>query len=48
MTYLERAIKDGRAQIAGEGKQQKILYLAVNQAGRLSDPEEQVREKNGC
>lgn len=43
MTYLERAIKDGHAKIAGEGKQQKILYLAINQTERFSDPEEQIR-----
>jgi len=28
MSYLERAINDGHAQLAGEGKQQKITYLA--------------------
>ena len=43
MTYLERAIKDGHARISGEGKQQKITYLAVTQTERFSDPEEQVR-----
>jgi len=43
MTYLGRAIKDGHAKISGEGKQQKILYLAVNQTERYADPEEQVR-----
>jgi type I restriction enzyme M protein len=43
MTYLERALKDGYAQFAGEGKQQRIRYLAVNHAERYTDPEEQVR-----
>jgi type I restriction enzyme M protein len=43
MTYLERAIKDGHAKVSGEGKQQKIIYLAVNQTERYVDPEEQVR-----
>lgn len=43
MPYLERAIKDGHVKITGEGKQQKILYIAVNQVERFADPEEQVR-----
>jgi type I restriction enzyme M protein len=43
MTYLDRAFRDGHAKITGEGKQQKILYVAVDQTERFSDPEEQVR-----
>ena len=43
MTYLERAIADGHAKLTGEGKQQKILYTAVNHTERYADPEEQVR-----
>lgn len=43
MTNLERALKDGHAKITGEGKQQKIVYLAVNHTERYADPEEQVR-----
>ena len=43
MSYLERAIADGHAKISGEGKQQKILYVAVNHTERYADPEEQVR-----
>jgi len=43
MTYLERALKDGHAQISGEGKTQRITYIAVNRTERYSDPEEQVR-----
>jgi type I restriction enzyme M protein len=43
MTYLERALKDRHAKIAGEGKQQKITYVAVNHTERYADPEEQVR-----
>lgn len=42
-TYLEHAIKDGYAQLTGEGKTQKIVYLAVQQTERYSDPEEKVR-----
>ena len=43
MSYLERAINDGHAKLSGEGKQQKILYAAVNHTERYADPEEQVR-----
>jgi len=43
MNYLERAIADGHAKLTGEGKQQKILYVAVNHTERYADPEEQVR-----
>jgi type I restriction enzyme M protein len=43
MSYLERAITDGHAKLTGEGKQQKILYVAVNHTERYADPEEQVR-----
>ncbi len=43
MTYLDRAANDGHVKLSGEGKQQKILYLAVNQTERYADPEEQVR-----
>lgn len=43
MTHLERAIKDGHAKFTGAGKQQKIIYIAVEQTEKYSDPEEQVR-----
>ncbi len=42
-TYLERAIKDGHAKRTGEGKTEKIVYLAVNHTERYNDPEEKVR-----
>lgn len=42
-TYLERAIEDGHAKFSGEGRTQKIIYLAVNHSERYADPEEQVR-----
>lgn len=42
-TYLEHAIADGHAKIIGEGRTQKITYLAVNHSERYADPEEQVR-----
>jgi type I restriction enzyme M protein len=43
MTYLQRAIKDGYAVLKGEGKNEKITYIAVNQTERYNDPEEKVR-----
>ena len=43
MNYLARAIADGHAKLSGEGKQQKIIYVAVNHTERYADPEEQVR-----
>lgn len=42
-TYLEQAIKDGHAKIGGEGKTQRIHYIAANHSERWSDPEEKVR-----
>ena len=41
--FLMRALKDGHAKLVGEGKTQRIVYLAVNHSERYSDPEEQVR-----
>jgi len=42
-TYLEQAIADGQAEIKGEGKKERIYYLATNHSERWSDPEEKVR-----
>lgn len=42
-TYLERAIEAGHAKISGEGKTQRIHYIAANHSERWSDPEEKVR-----
>lgn len=42
-TYLEKALKDGHAVLKGEGKNEKITYVAVNHTERYSDPEEKVR-----
>ena len=42
-TYLEQAIQDGHATIAGEGKNQRIHYLAAGHSERWSDPEEKIR-----
>lgn len=42
-TYLSRAFEDGHAKLAGEGKNERIHYLAVGHSERWSDPEEKVR-----
>ena len=42
--YLERAINDGHLKFQGDGKTEKIVYVADNNhAERWSDPEERVR-----
>jgi type I restriction enzyme M protein len=43
MTFLKRAIAAGHARITGEGKNQKITYVAARHSERFSDPEEPVR-----
>ena len=43
MTYLENALKDGHAKRSGEGKTEKITYVAINRTERYADPEEKVR-----
>ena len=43
MTYLENALKNGDAQLSGEGKAEKITYAAINHTERYADPEEKVR-----
>ena len=40
MTFLKRAIADGYARITGEGKSQKITYVAAQHSERFSDPDE--------
>ncbi len=42
-TYLDRALDDGHAVIAGEGRSERIGYIAANHSERWSDPEEKVR-----
>ncbi|MBL8099816.1 MAG: N-6 DNA methylase [Anaerolineales bacterium] len=42
-TFLERALKDGHATLKGEGKNEKITYVALNHTERYNDPEEKVR-----
>jgi len=43
MLYLQRALDDGHVVITGEGKTEKIKYIAANHSERWSDPEEKVR-----
>ncbi len=43
MSYLDQALEKGYATLSGEGKKQKIHYVAVNHSERFADPEEQVR-----
>ena len=42
-SYLERAIVEGHAEISGEGKNERIKYVAANHSERWADPEEKVR-----
>lgn len=42
-TYLEQAIEDGHAELTGEGKKERIHYIAADHSERWSDPEEKVR-----
>lgn len=42
-TYLEKALEEGLASISGEGKNQRIQYIAAHHFERWSDPEEKVR-----
>jgi type I restriction enzyme M protein len=41
--FLYRAFSDGHVEITGEGKTERIRYIAVNHSERWSDPEEKVR-----
>ena len=42
-TYLERALDDGLAEFHGEGRTERIRYIAADHSERWSDPEEKVR-----
>ena len=42
-TYLSRALADGHAEIIGEGRNERIRYIAADHSERWSDPEEKVR-----
>ena len=41
--YLSRALKDGHAALAGEGRNERIHYRAADHSERWGDPEEKVR-----
>lgn len=42
-TFLERALADGHVKFTGEGKNERIHYVAANHSERWADPEEKVR-----
>jgi type I restriction enzyme M protein len=43
-SFLERALREGHLRLQGEGKTERILYVAdANHSERWSDPEEKVR-----
>ena len=42
-TFLARALTDGHAEISGEGRNERIHYVAAMHSERWSDPEEKVR-----
>src|SRR5437870_4027945 len=42
-TFLSRAITEGHAELLGDGKHQKIRYIAADWTERFIDPEEEVR-----
>ena len=42
-TYLARALADGHAEITGEGRNERIHYIAAGRSERWADPEEKVR-----
>ena len=42
-TYIELALRDGLAELSGEGRSERIRYVAADHSERWSDPEEKVR-----
>jgi type I restriction enzyme M protein len=42
-SFLEHAVADGYAKIIGEGKTERIHYIAANHTERWADPEEKIR-----
>ena len=42
-SYIERALADGLAELSGEGKSERIRYIAADHSERWADPEEKVR-----
>jgi type I restriction enzyme M protein len=43
ISFIERAIAEGYAEITGEGKTERIHYKAAEHSERWGDPEEKVR-----
>ena len=41
-TYIERALRDGLAELSGEGRSERIRYVAADHSERWSDPEEKA------
>ena len=42
-TFLQRALDDGHVKFSGEGKTERIHYIAANHSERWADPEEKIR-----
>ena len=42
-TYIECALQDGLAELSGEGRTERIRYVAADHSERWSDPEGKVR-----
>ncbi len=42
-TFFERAFNDGHVKFSGEGRAERIHYVAANHSERWADPEEKVR-----
>ena len=42
-TFLARALADGHAEFTGEGRNERIHYVAAMHSERWADPEEKVR-----
>ena len=41
--YLDQALKEGNARLTGEGRNERIEYVAAGRSERWADPEEKVR-----
>lgn len=44
-SFLDQALYDERAELIGEGKSERIRYVAVDRSERWTDPEEKVRSE---
>ena len=41
--YIDHAFADGHAELVGEGRSERIRYVAADHSERWADPEEKVR-----